>query len=46
MHIHIYIQWFDGSGETMDNADDTEASTEGVAAVDVTVNFIQKASSS
>lgn len=40
----FYIAWLDGTGETMDNADDTEASQEGVAAVSVNIRFIQKAS--
>lgn len=41
----FYLEWLDGTGETMDNEDDTEASASGVAAVSVNVNFIQKASS-
>lgn len=40
----FYIAWIDGTGEVMDNADDTEASQEGVAAVSVNIRFIQKAS--
>lgn len=40
----FYIEWIDGTGETMDNADDTQASIDGVAAVHVNINFIQKAS--
>ncbi len=42
----IYIEWFDGTGEELDNADDTEASANGIASVDVNINFIQKASQS
>lgn len=41
----FYIEWKDGSGETMDNEDDTEAAINGVAAISVNVNFIQRASS-
>ncbi len=40
----FYIEWIDGTGETMDNADDTQAAIDGVAAVFVNINFIQKAS--
>ena len=40
----FYIEWIDGTGESMDNADDTQASIDGVAAVHVNINFIQKAS--
>ena len=40
----FYLEWKDGSGETMDNEDDTDASLNGVAAVNVSVDFIQKAS--
>ena len=42
----FYIEWQDGTGETMDNADDTAASTSGVAAVDVNINFVQRATNS
>ncbi len=41
---YVYIEWYDGNNEIMDNAADTQASIDGVAAVDVTINFIQKAS--
>lgn len=40
----IYIEWFDGTGETMNNAADTEAASNGVASVKVDLNFTQKAS--
>ena len=40
----IYIEWFDGTGETMNNAADTEAASNGVASVTVDLNFTQKAS--
>ena len=39
----IFVKWLDGNGETMDNDDDTAASSSGVAAVDVNINFIQTA---
>lgn len=39
----FYIKWLDGNGETMNNADDTEASDNGVASVKVNLRFIQKA---
>ena len=42
----FYIEWKDGTGETMDNENDTDASIDGVAAVNVSINFIQKASNS
>ena len=42
----FYIEWQDGTGETMDNSDDTDASIDGTATVNVTINFIQKASAS
>ena len=40
----FYIEWLDGTGETMDNEDDTEAAANGTAAVTVNIQFIQKAS--
>lgn len=40
----FYIAWIDGTGETMDNEADTEASQTGTAAVSVNIRFIQKAS--
>ena len=40
----FFIEWTDGTNETMDNADDTQAAIDGVAAVHVNINFIQKAS--
>ena len=39
----FYIKWLDGTGENMNNKNDTDASIDGVAAVKVNVNFIQKA---
>ncbi len=41
----FYIKWLDGNGETMNNASDTDASENGIAAVDVNINFIQRATS-
>ena len=41
----IFVKWIDGTGETMNNADDTSASSNGVASVDITINFIQTTSS-
>ena len=40
----IYIEWFDGTGESMNNAADTAAASNGVASVKVDLNFTQKAS--
>jgi len=40
----FFIEWTDGTNETMDNADDTQATIDGVAAIHVNINFIQKAS--
>ncbi len=40
----FYIEWKDGTGETMNNAADTQAAIDGVAAVHVVIDFIQKAS--
>lgn len=37
----IYVKWLEGNNETMDNEDDTLASKNGVAAVSITINFIQ-----
>ena len=42
-NYRFYVQWIDGSGETMNNDDDTEAASEGVAKLKVNLNFIQKA---
>ena len=39
----FYFEWQDGTGETMDNADDTQASIDGVAAITVNIQFIQNA---
>lgn len=40
----IYIEWVDGENENMNNASDTQASVNGVAAINVNINFIQNAS--
>ena len=37
----IYVKWLEGSGETMNNAADTNAAKNGTAAIAVTINFIQ-----
>lgn len=42
-HFRFFIQWKDGTGETMNNQADTLASVSGNAAVSVDINFIQKA---
>lgn len=39
----FYIEWKDGTGETMNNAADTQASKNGIARVSVNLNFIQRA---
>ncbi len=39
----IFIEWYDGTGETMNNAADTSAASNGVASVKVALNFTQKA---
>ena len=39
----IFIQWYDGEGENMDNQADTQASMKDTAKVSVNVQFIQKA---
>ncbi|MBR4261800.1 MAG: hypothetical protein IKQ35_00365 [Bacilli bacterium] len=39
----IYIEWVDGTGESMNNAADTAAASNGVASVKVGLNFTQKA---
>ena len=41
--ITFYVEWNDDSAtETMDNADDSEAANSGTAALDISVNVIQK----
>jgi len=44
--LHVYIEWRDGQGETMDNAADTATTLaqESVAKINVSANFIQLAS--
>ena len=39
----IFIKWYDGEGENMDNQADTQASLNDTAKVNVNVQFIQKA---
>ena len=39
----IFIEWYDGEGEAMNNAADTSAASNGVASVKVNLNFTQKA---
>lgn len=39
----FYIEWKDGDNEEMDNSQDTEATVNGTAAVNVSINFIQNA---
>ena len=41
--FRFFVQWIDGTGETMDNDADTAASKEETTSMDVTINFIQKA---
>ena len=38
---YLYFRWKEGSGETMDNDDDTQASKNGTASVAVTIDFLQ-----
>lgn len=40
----FYIEWFDGTGETLDNYDDADESRNGIASVKVNIQFIQRAS--
>jgi len=37
----IFVKWLDGTGENMNNAADTAASSSGTAKVNVNINFIQ-----
>ena len=39
----FYIKWNDGTGETMNNAADTQATVDGNATVKINLRFIQKA---
>jgi len=41
----FYIEWIDGTGEQMDNDDDTQASVNGTAAITINLSFVQRASS-
>lgn len=44
--LRVYFTWQDGTGETMDNAEDTEASTSNqFAKINVSLSFVQVASS-
>jgi len=40
----FFIEWNDGPNSTMDNSDDVDAATSGVANIEVNINFIQRAS--
>ena len=42
--IRIYVKWLDGTGETMDNEADTQATVDGIASINVNVSFIQAVS--
>ena len=42
----FYVQWDDSVNETMDNEDDTAATVDGVASVDINIQFIQTPSQS
>lgn len=37
----FYVEWIDGENETMDNSLDTSSTTDGTAAFDININFIQ-----
>lgn len=39
--IRFYFEWYEGPGEIMDNADDTEATIDGIANIDATITFTQ-----
>lgn len=39
--IRFYVDWYDSTGQTMDNEADTEAANDGVAAFKISVNVIQ-----
>lgn len=39
----FYVEWIDGTGETMDNQEDTEASANGTTSVKINLHFIQQA---
>ena len=43
--LRVYIEWFDGNGQLMDNAADTSATGDNtVASINVSANFVQLAS--
>ena len=45
LNIKFYVEWDDNAlTETMDNFDDADATIDGIAALEVTVNVVQKAS--
>ena len=39
----FYVEWIDGTGETMDNQEDTEASANGTTSVKINLHFIKQA---
>jgi hypothetical protein len=39
----FYVEWIDGTGETMNNQEDTEASANGTTSVKIDLHFIQQA---
>lgn len=39
--IRFNVRWKDGTGETMDNAADTQSAQDGVAAIKTIINFVQ-----
>ncbi len=39
--IRFNVRWKDGTGETMDNAADTQSAQDGVAAIKTMINFVQ-----
>ena len=41
--FRFFVQWIDGTGETMDNDADTAASKDETTSMNVNINFIQKA---
>jgi hypothetical protein len=41
--FRFFVQWIDGTGETMDNDADTAASKDETTSLNVNINFIQKA---
>ena len=39
--FRVYVKWIDGTGEEMDNEDDTEATRSGTASIKVDIDFEQ-----